>query len=336
MPPDVRVLDHEVPLAYCLPGRRTSRVVVSAGTLGLLAGDEVDAVLAHERAHLRARHDLVLEAFDVLHRAFPRWVSSARRPRRGTAAGRGARRRGRHSRDRPPSARSCPRRPRRGPPARTRRRRHPGGLRRDQRPAAARRAAPRRRPPPAPVGAPARAGRPASWCCRRRSWWRRGSPGWPESRIVPSERTLFGARKGRRARDDPAVAPTRSRCTTNRRTETLRQATHPTPATHISPPTESATSGEVQPATSPARRLPTSGPETPTMPSIELIRPRKVSGVASWVMVPREITETVSAAPATRGPAASGQGSRPGRRPRSPGPRGLRRRASPGPGGATG
>jgi Zn-dependent protease with chaperone function len=34
-------------------------------------------VLAHERAHLRARHDLVLEAFSVLHRAFPRWVSSA-------------------------------------------------------------------------------------------------------------------------------------------------------------------------------------------------------------------------------------------------------------------
>ena len=72
----VRVLEHEVPLAYCLPGRRTSRVVVSAGALGLLTGDEVDAVLAHERAHLRARHDLVLEAFDVLHRAFPRWVSS--------------------------------------------------------------------------------------------------------------------------------------------------------------------------------------------------------------------------------------------------------------------
>ncbi|MCW2769195.1 MAG: hypothetical protein JWR27_628 [Aeromicrobium sp.] len=26
----------------------------------------------HERAHVRTRHDLVLEAFDVLHRAFPR------------------------------------------------------------------------------------------------------------------------------------------------------------------------------------------------------------------------------------------------------------------------
>jgi len=74
--PDVRVLENASPVAYCLPGVGTSRVVVSAGALGLLSTDEVDAVLAHERAHLRARHDLVLEAFGVLRHAFPRWVSS--------------------------------------------------------------------------------------------------------------------------------------------------------------------------------------------------------------------------------------------------------------------
>ena len=73
---DVRVLENAAPMAYCLPGVRTARVVVSAGALGLLSTDEVEAVLAHERAHLRARHDLVLEAFGVLHQAFPRWVSS--------------------------------------------------------------------------------------------------------------------------------------------------------------------------------------------------------------------------------------------------------------------
>lgn len=71
------VLQTEQPLAYCVPSLRTSRVVVSQGALDRLAPDELDAVLAHERAHLRARHDLVLEAFSVLHRAFPRWVSSA-------------------------------------------------------------------------------------------------------------------------------------------------------------------------------------------------------------------------------------------------------------------
>lgn len=74
--PDVRVLDVAEPLAYCLPGVR-GRVVLSEGALSTLDGPEVAAVLAHERAHLRARHDLVLEAFTAVHAAFPRFVRSA-------------------------------------------------------------------------------------------------------------------------------------------------------------------------------------------------------------------------------------------------------------------
>ena len=73
---DLRVLDVAQPLAYCLPGVR-SRVVVSEGTLKTLDDAEVAAILSHERAHLRARHDLVLEAFTVVHAAFPRVVRSA-------------------------------------------------------------------------------------------------------------------------------------------------------------------------------------------------------------------------------------------------------------------
>jgi Zn-dependent protease with chaperone function len=73
---DLRVLEVAQPLAYCLPGVR-SRVVVSEGTLDSLAEDEVAAILRHERAHLRARHDLVLEAFTAAHAAFPRFVRSA-------------------------------------------------------------------------------------------------------------------------------------------------------------------------------------------------------------------------------------------------------------------
>ena len=73
---DLRVLDVAQPLAYCLPGVR-SRVVVSEGTLKTLDDAEVAAILSHERAHLRARHDLVLEAFTVAHAAFPRVVRSA-------------------------------------------------------------------------------------------------------------------------------------------------------------------------------------------------------------------------------------------------------------------
>jgi Zn-dependent protease with chaperone function len=73
---DLRVLDVAQPLAYCLPGVR-SRVVVSEGTLTTLDDAEVAAILSHERAHLRARHDLVLEAFTAAHAAFPRVVRSA-------------------------------------------------------------------------------------------------------------------------------------------------------------------------------------------------------------------------------------------------------------------
>lgn len=72
----VSVLEHDLPVAYCVPGMNGSRIVVSRSTLTRLAPDELAAVLEHERSHLRARHDLVLEAFTVLHRAFPRWVAS--------------------------------------------------------------------------------------------------------------------------------------------------------------------------------------------------------------------------------------------------------------------
>ncbi|WP_298325850.1 M56 family metallopeptidase [Haloactinopolyspora sp.] len=73
--PGADVLDAERPLAYCIPGV-PSRVVISTPAIDRLADDEVTAVLAHERAHARARHDLVLEAFAVLHNAFPRFVRS--------------------------------------------------------------------------------------------------------------------------------------------------------------------------------------------------------------------------------------------------------------------
>lgn len=66
----VRVLEHPTPTAYCLPGARR-RVVLTQGTIDTLPGRELDAVLAHERAHLVGRHDLVLEFFTVAHEAVP-------------------------------------------------------------------------------------------------------------------------------------------------------------------------------------------------------------------------------------------------------------------------
>ena len=72
---DVRVLAIDQPMAYCLPGMR-SRVVLSEGALRVLNESELAAIMRHERAHLRARHDLVLEAFIAVHTAFPRIVRS--------------------------------------------------------------------------------------------------------------------------------------------------------------------------------------------------------------------------------------------------------------------
>jgi Zn-dependent protease with chaperone function len=66
----IDVLGHDLPVAYCLPGLR-SRVVVSSGALRRLSGEEVDAVLAHEQAHLDQRHDLVVLPFVALDRTFP-------------------------------------------------------------------------------------------------------------------------------------------------------------------------------------------------------------------------------------------------------------------------
>lgn len=68
--PDALVIDHPATTAYCLPGVR-STIVVSAGTINTLSRAELDAVLAHERAHARHRHDLVLLPFISLRLAFP-------------------------------------------------------------------------------------------------------------------------------------------------------------------------------------------------------------------------------------------------------------------------
>ncbi|WP_304452187.1 M56 family metallopeptidase [Nocardiopsis sp. YSL2] len=70
--PGARVVDHPAAAAYCLPGVLRSQVVISEGALAVLDRAELAAVLAHENAHLRQRHDLVLLPFSSLKRAFPR------------------------------------------------------------------------------------------------------------------------------------------------------------------------------------------------------------------------------------------------------------------------
>ncbi len=68
------VLDDDRADAYALPGR-PGRIVVTAGMLRALPAPERAALLAHERAHLTARHHLFLAAAEyaaVLHPALRR------------------------------------------------------------------------------------------------------------------------------------------------------------------------------------------------------------------------------------------------------------------------
>lgn len=65
------VVDYDERMAYCLPGRN-GQTVITTGALRSLAPEQVAAVLAHEQAHLRGRHHLVLAGTQTLCRAFPR------------------------------------------------------------------------------------------------------------------------------------------------------------------------------------------------------------------------------------------------------------------------
>jgi hypothetical protein len=66
----VRLLDHPLAAAYCLPGIRP-RIVVSRGVIDALSRAELCAVVAHEKAHARGRHDLVIQPFRAWRQTFP-------------------------------------------------------------------------------------------------------------------------------------------------------------------------------------------------------------------------------------------------------------------------
>lgn len=75
--PGAAVLDHPTPVAYCLPGLH-SRLVVSRGVLDMLTAPQLEAVVAHERAHLAERHDLVVLPFVAWGATLP-WLSGVLR-----------------------------------------------------------------------------------------------------------------------------------------------------------------------------------------------------------------------------------------------------------------
>ncbi|WP_395107643.1 M56 family metallopeptidase [Actinomadura sp. SCN-SB] len=76
---DVLLLDHPVPVAYCLPSRWRP-IVVSTGARTRLSPGQLAAVLEHERAHLRQRHHTLLILIDIAHALLP-WSPTVRRAR---------------------------------------------------------------------------------------------------------------------------------------------------------------------------------------------------------------------------------------------------------------
>lgn len=76
--PDTRIITTDEVVAYCLPkGPRKGTAVLSTGLLKALDENERTAVIAHERAHLDFRHDLLVMPFAAWHRALPYFSATA-------------------------------------------------------------------------------------------------------------------------------------------------------------------------------------------------------------------------------------------------------------------
>ncbi|MEK0157233.1 M56 family metallopeptidase [Arthrobacter oryzae] len=75
--PGTVVINHNSPVAYCLPGGARSVTVLSDGLMAALEPAELRAVLIHENAHLSQRHHLLLWAFAAWRQALP-WLPTTR------------------------------------------------------------------------------------------------------------------------------------------------------------------------------------------------------------------------------------------------------------------
>jgi Zn-dependent protease with chaperone function len=64
------VMEHPQPTAYCVAGRCPT-VIVTTGAVAALDSGQLDAVLAHERAHLAGRHHALKAAARIGRQVFP-------------------------------------------------------------------------------------------------------------------------------------------------------------------------------------------------------------------------------------------------------------------------
>ncbi|MFJ3385252.1 MULTISPECIES: M56 family metallopeptidase [unclassified Curtobacterium] len=78
----VAVVEAEHALACAVPGR-SGGVLVSSGLADRLRTDELEAVVAHERAHLHQHHAVAVAVAESIERAVP-WIPGARAMARST------------------------------------------------------------------------------------------------------------------------------------------------------------------------------------------------------------------------------------------------------------
>ena len=83
--PDTLVINHEAPVAYCLPGGSRSVTVLSDGLVTLLSPEELKAVLLHEETHLAQHHHLLLWAFAAWRSALP-WLPTSKLAQRAVSS----------------------------------------------------------------------------------------------------------------------------------------------------------------------------------------------------------------------------------------------------------
>lgn len=83
--PDTLVINHDAPVAYCLPGGSRSVTVLSDGLMNLLSPEELKAVLLHEETHLAQHHHLLLWAFAAWRSALP-WLPTSKLAQRAVSS----------------------------------------------------------------------------------------------------------------------------------------------------------------------------------------------------------------------------------------------------------
>ncbi|MFT4186472.1 MAG: M56 family metallopeptidase [Micrococcaceae bacterium] len=71
IPNSGKIIDHESPNSYCLPGPPTSVTTLAEGLMNTLTSEEIAAICLHEDAHLGAKHHWIIMTFQAWEKTLP-------------------------------------------------------------------------------------------------------------------------------------------------------------------------------------------------------------------------------------------------------------------------